>query len=90
MMKQRPFPEFVDYMELVRKEQNLSVDARIASRELNDYLNEHEMKEVSQYDTIAKALTVKLCEIRMERCKVRERIEKEDYMYWFTQKEEMI
>lgn len=90
MQKQRPFPEFVDYMELVRKEQNLTIDIRISNRELTDYLNEHGMKDVSQYDTIAKALTVKVCELRMERCKVRERIEKEDYMHWWTQKEEMI
>lgn len=90
MMKQKPFPEFVDYMELVRKEQNLAIDNRVATREMNDYLKEHDMNDISQYDTTAKALIVKVCEIRMERCKVREMIEKEDYMHWWTQREELI
>lgn len=84
------FEGYVELMELRRQEQNLQIDCRIANRELNDYLNEHEMKNKSEYDVSAKSLEINLCELHMELAKVREKLAKNEYNQWFARKQELI
>lgn len=84
------FEDYVELMELRRQEQNLQIDCRIANRELNDYLDEHEMKNKSEYDVAAKSLETHLCELHMELAKVREKLIKNEYNQWFVRMQEMI
>lgn len=84
------FEDYVELMELRRQEQNLQIDCRIANRELNDYLDEHEMKNKSEYDLSAKSLEITLCKLHMELTKVREKLIKNEYNQWFVRMQEMI
>lgn len=84
------FEDYVELMELRRQEQNLQIDCRIANRELNDYLNEHEMRNKSEYDVSAKSLETNLYELHMELAKVREKLAKNEYNQWFARKQELI
>ena len=84
------FEEYGEHMELKRQEQNLQIDCRIANRELNDYLDEHEMKNKSEYDLSAKSLEIALCKLHMELAKVREKLIKNEYNQWFVRMQEMI
>lgn len=86
----RNFEAYVELMELRRQEQNLQIDCRIANRELNNYLDEHEMRNKSEYDIPAKSLETNLCELHMELAKVREKLAKNEYNQWFTRKQELI
>ena len=89
-MKPMPFDDYKELMELRRQEQNLQIDCRIANRELNDYLEEHEMNNRSDYDVSAKSLEANFCELHMELAKVREKLAKNEYNQWFVRKQELI
>ena len=84
------FEEYVELMELKRQEQNLQIDCRIANRELNDYLNEHEIKNKSEYDLSAKSLEITLCKLHMELAKIHENLAKNEHNQWFVRMQEMI
>ena len=89
-MTPRNFEAYVELMELRRQEQNLQIDCRIANRELNDYLDEHEMKNKSEYDVSAKSLEINLCELHMELAKVHEKLAKNEHNQWFVRMQELI
>lgn len=89
-MRRMSFEEYKELMELRRQEQNLSIDCRIAGRELEDYLNEHEMTNPSEYDLSAKSLDTHYCDLHMELCKVREKLARNEHNNWFARKQELI